>query len=503
MLDACRHDGNTVILESTDTLRSDNQVLTLHQFLTVFLLSCCFAICDMAKPLGATNENGPAITGPKPGEVYKEYKAVTGAWPKWAVIDPSLGHKTKEQYLSKTNKPSFIELGNLDQAMRAEVLVDRWGGHVCTSDKMIRFNGHKWLLLPELTTTPKDNHPECYMSQDNPIIEIPLSHLKEGTNSFSGKSGGQVSHNWGWGQWGLYGIVLRVYYPSSFVTSPGEIVIPAAGDVVLDNPEIVFEAPDNSKIEKVDFLARYDGYDENGDGYFQDWHHFYHRIYHSEDELLADIPITGHLGSATSPPFRITWNTQWVPDQVKGGISIVARVKEKNGFSYVTQLVENLSLQRIGRSVKLYKPRSVPEDYQVRAKRIRSSEIYIPQNDNLETATKALVHFRTWNGDDSNHEVDGVEWFKFNRWQGKIAGANHDYAYSIREIPVETIQLGENKVSVYSEAGTLFDEESGERLNTHSIEVLWPGPALSVSYEHETVGVTELSDRASGTVCGP
>ena len=180
------------------------------------------------------------------------------------------------------------------------------------------------------------------MSQDNPIVEVPLEHLTEEKNSFEGMTGGQICYDFGWGEWGLYGIVLRVYYPSSVVSSKGRIVSPESGGVLSENPEILFEAENEAEIERADFLAKYEGYDENGDGRYLDWHRFYHRT----DDSLTEIPISGHLGSAFSPPFKTTWNTHWVPDQKPGGITIAARVKLKNGMWYVTKPVEELSLER-------------------------------------------------------------------------------------------------------------------------------------------------------------
>lgn len=94
-----------------------------------------------------------AEDGPESGEVYREYKAVSGKWPHWAIIDPEPGNQNKEQYLPNT--PTFFNLENLDQALKAEVLVDRWGGHVGTVHKTIRFNQNDWIELPELSTTPK------------------------------------------------------------------------------------------------------------------------------------------------------------------------------------------------------------------------------------------------------------------------------------------------------------------------------------------------------------
>ena len=58
---------------------------------------------------------------------------------------------------------------------------------------------------------------------------------------------------------------------------------------------------------------------------------------------------------------------------------------------------------------------------------------------------------------------------------------DHDYAYTVREVPLSCLRNGKNEVSIYSEAGTVYDKD-GNLHNTHSIEVLWPGPAVTVRY---------------------
>ena len=42
-----------------------------------------------------------------------------------------------------------IDLPDLTGAVRAELILDRWGGHPGTSNKRVRFNGASWLHLPE------------------------------------------------------------------------------------------------------------------------------------------------------------------------------------------------------------------------------------------------------------------------------------------------------------------------------------------------------------------
>ncbi len=415
--------------------------------------------------------------GPKPGDVYKEYTVVTpGSKLGWVIIDPNATNKGAAKYLP--NQTYNINIDDLDGAIRAEAMVDRWGGHAGTADKRIKFNGNNWIQVPELTTTPAGHIPSVYPSQDNPIIQVPLKQLKLGDNIVEGFSGPQVKYSFGWGQWGLYSMILRVYYDSSKVHPTGQITSPAGGTVLGENPTVTAKVKSDVGIEQIDFLGFYEGYDENGDGFYRDWHQFYHRTSPSSPE----IPLSGHVGTAISEPWQVTWDTKWVPDQKKGELKILARIKDKNGVWFVTEPVENLGLDRKDYSVKLYKAHDVPEFFQVRKQRIRTCKITIPQTDDLSKAKEAVLHFRTWNGDDSNVEIDGREWFWFNDHIGKVGGKNHEYAYTLCDIPLRSVKSGDNSVTIYSEAGTVYDKD-GKLHNTHSLEVLWPGPGLTVRYE--------------------
>ena len=207
---------------------------------------------------------GSAAAGPKPGDVYREYVVVMSGGKDWRVTQPDSKHRTALPNLP--NSALHINLDDLKAAVRAEALIDRWGGHAGTMGKRIRFNGAAWLAVPELTTTPAGHGLECYMSQDNPVIEIPLGHLRQGDNTLEGISGGQTCYDFGFGQWGWYGMILRVYYPSSKPHPAGRIVAPASGATLGENPVITVRASGPAAITRVDVLAHYEGYDENGDG---------------------------------------------------------------------------------------------------------------------------------------------------------------------------------------------------------------------------------------------
>ena len=144
-------------------------------------------------------------------------------------------------------------------------------------------------------------------------VNIPLNELVQGTNTFQGNCGDQIDpYGFGWGQFGIYGIVIRVYYdPSKKAHPTGTITSPVARGSLGENPTIT--AAVSSGVTRVDFLAYYDGYDTDGDGIFAEYHHDYH--YRKFDGAIS---IKNHVGTATSAPWQTTWQTQLVPDQPVG-----------------------------------------------------------------------------------------------------------------------------------------------------------------------------------------
>ena len=84
------------------------------------------------------------------------------------------------------------------------------------------------------------------------------------------------------------------------------------------------------------------------------------------------------MGTDTTSPYSVAWNTQWVPDQSVGSIKFVARICDANGYCYVSPAVSGLSLERVSSSVKLYKASGVPQLYWVRDGQTKSSKVGIP-----------------------------------------------------------------------------------------------------------------------------
>jgi hypothetical protein len=402
----------------------------------------------------------PEQLGPQPGDVYREYVKVVGTrFPAFGVFDPNNWDPRARRFLP--NKVHTIEVSDLEGAVRAEVLIDRWGGHAGTTDKKLRFNGNDWLLLPEVSGTA--GKPECYFSQDNPVIEVPLAHLRQGENTFEGIAGPQSCYEFGWSQWGLYALILRVYYPPSKGQPEGRIVSPRSGATITSDPVVKLSAKSKNGVSRVDVFARYEGYDENGDGRFDDWHHYYH----FDDK--GELALLGHVGSALAPPFDVRWDLSQIPDQRPRGISLVARIRDGTGLWRVTPVVSNLSLRRKAGSVTIHQCRDLPEFASVRMSVAKGCSVQIPS---LAGATRAFVHLRTWNGLDGGHGSGSIqEPLQVNDWRGKMGGKDHAFAYTVIPVPVSALKEGTNKILFHS-------DESKE----HGIDVLWPGPAIRIEY---------------------
>jgi hypothetical protein len=384
----------------------------------------------------------------RPGVIYREYRQVMRG-DDWRVTHPGAAVRYPQAKESLPNPTLHFMIGDLAGAISAEAVIGFWGGHYRTSDKKVQFNGRDWLGLPELTTTPDGVLPSSYLQQWNPVIQIPLCHLKEGDNSLEGACGDQTD-GFGWGQWGWYGIIVRVSYSGSKAHRTGAISSPSPGSRLTENPVIAVSAAGEAGVERVELFGRYEGPDENGDGVYQEWHYNYHY------DVLGD-----HIGTSVSAPYQVTWRTRWVPDQRDGGISLIARIQDAAGLWYVTEPVTGLSLDRPTSSVKLYRASEVPELFWVRAGQSKSCRAKVPKRDDLGKVLEASLHIRTWNGSEERVQL--------NSWSDSIAGADHNYAYTIRQVPGSALEH-DNVLSFHSET------------EHHGVEVLWPGPSLIVRY---------------------
>ena len=394
----------------------------------------------------------PVVQGqPEPGDVFREYLWLAPAG-RQTVLDPGSWRGFPD------NPVNRVVLDDLDNALRAEMYLELWGGHPGTSNKRVRFNGGDWIRLPEPAGIPGEAGrgglaPECYQYYSYTTVPVPLTALQQGQNSFEFTTDGQVCFDFGWGQWIAYGVVLRVYYGEGKDHPRGRLVRPLSGEAVGGRVllKAAVEAGGRS-VEQVDFIGRYEDFDYEGNGRYRQWHYTYRLGW-----------IRHHLGSAVEAPYSATWATDWVPDQEEP-IELAVRLRDDSGLYYMAPEVVSVRLQRAGRSTRLYKPYDIPGNWQSRQHRRHACKVYV--GDDLRRARGARLVLATWNG---RHGVVGLN----GELVADRVGQDHRYGFDTFDIPLERLRFGLNRP--YSESGT---EE-------HGIEVMWPGIALLVQYEGE------------------
>ena len=304
----------------------------------------------------------------------------------------------------------------------------------------------------------------CYQHEDNPIVPIPLDQIVEGQNIIEGLCGGQGCFSFDFGHWGWFGIILRIYYDSSKPHPTGQITSPQSGDTVEEYPLIQVSAESgNSAVEAVNVLGYYNGIDYDGDGVYKEWQKMYTYTY-----------LKNTIGADTEAPYELEWDTRFVPDQEPGEVKFVARIRDENGYWFVTDVVDNITLNRDTVSVQMITPRFMPADFEVAGTQTRSAYNDIDSVYSLASVTDAAVHVRSWNG------YGAYFWLNGNK--KSISGQNHRFGQKTIEVSPEFLTYGPNKI--------LFQST----ISAHGIEVLWPGPIIIARYNLNSSGAVSSCD---------
>lgn len=407
-----------------------------------------------------SNKNGG--TTPDTGIIYKEFSYVPKNGKEYRVTDPDAYYSCSDPNGVKRGCPAdflpnpILNITGVDltEAKSATAILDFWGGHENTRDKKFNFNGNSWIDIVDIPGKE-------YMQQATHEVPIPLNYLVSGKNSYTGTCG---NNNWGWGQWGWFGTMIRVYYDENKAHPKGHITSPVSGAILNDNPTINIQI-DEGNVDRVDVIAYYEGYDTDGDNVYKEWNYDYQNI----DGYNTPMEIHNHVGTDTSAPFSVIWDTSWVPNQEPMSIKLKARIRDTSGVWYETPEVTGLTLQR-PYSVNLYKPIDVPSAYCPRVGNTKSSSVNIQS---LNQATEAKMNIRTWNGNINHQNIQTV---KVNNQQVATKfGKDHFYSYDLLNIPLNVLNTGSNTISFYSDT------------THHCIEVLWPGPAISVKSSISTI----------------
>ncbi|NAS12312.1 FG-GAP repeat domain-containing protein [Poritiphilus flavus] len=368
-------------------------------------------------------------------------------------VGGKLDYKSNEDHFPKdAHENGFIKLPaevNLQDALRAEVFVERVQSHEDTKELRIQFNKGVPLLLPEPGTIPA--RATDYMFHFNSRIALSLSQLKQGQNAF--RLTVSEEQSWDWPQNIIYGLVLRVYYPedrivpvlkSSGISSEGQIK-----DVI----DLEIEPLQGIETARVDYIGFYEDVNWKGDGKYLDWQYRYHRG-----------QLANHIGSATKPPFKFKWNTSWLPDQLDP-IKIMALVKDINGITRVSTVLEGSMIDRT-KSVSLIKPYGQDAFWTTR-NGVHTEYLDLPFE--LQTENEVKLFWNSWSPCYSaGLNING------NSLPTAANTPCYDAFLSEQEIEdISSLKEGKNEIS---SAKTPLHE--GKMV--HGMDVQWPGIMMKI-----------------------
>ena len=376
---------------------------------------------------------------------------------RWRVNDPQLalheGFGKRGEALANglmlINAPEF--LFDLESA---ELYLELWGGHPHTADKRVTVNGKGVYSIPDNGTS--EGH--CVYSY--PSIDIEPSHLVNGVNAL------QYSCERGHGFWGHFimdNAALRCFYkPDSLFKHHPELAgfkpELSAPAVITDDHAVLnltIPAEFESKIESVDFLARYCGFDDNGSMLDDDWHGYTYKRTRMH-----------HLGTVNTPPFQVQWDTGMIPGQ-SHPVQFKAIISFKDGLFYKTEPTPGSILQRDSEQVSLFYCFKAPIPFWSRAKDVKTGTFCVPIDPNK--IIEAQLQVKIWDGGEG--EVKNPFTLNGHAYDITSGHAIHDVVHSILNVDPAHLIRGENKAVLVSDT------------HHHGIEILRPGPALVIRYK--------------------
>jgi hypothetical protein len=332
-----------------------------------------------------------------------------------------------------------------------ELALELWGGHPGTARRRVTPNGRTTYELPDFA-----GEHCCHMY---PIVALKLTDLVSGYNAL------QFACDQGTSFWGHFIVdnaclraELKPEHPdltaaglagcSARVRASPSAAEPETLELVLDAPpEIV------ARIVSVDYEGLYRGYDENGDTRETDWHGF-----------TKHRRRVAHLGTATKPPFAVSWDVSMLPAQQAMAVRATLHFRDHEHLIYVTPPTTGLRTpEHRDVDVTLIRSGDMPAPFWSRAGRRKTCTLELDvAPDRIE---RAELHVVVWDGGAGTVRDS----FTFNGRPLPVAGAGrHDVIYTRLPIEPALLRRGPNTIELLSDT------------EHHGIEILLPGPALVV-----------------------
>jgi CubicO group peptidase (beta-lactamase class C family) len=343
---------------------------------------------------------------------------------------------------------------DLRETRRAEIYCELWGGHPGTANKRLTINGRSSYGFPDV-----GSHDEQCTHQ-YAKFSARVDDLVNGYNRL------QFACDQGTTFWGHYIVdncALLVGAPrtdpriETLVGSDFSVALQAQTLASTESIRLGLTGSASSlaAIDRVDYVARYYGYDENGANGYSDWH-----------GMTKGREAYGHVGTSREAPFQLDWDTRMLPAQSQVKVRAQLHFREDPSWIYQTPPVGDLEIaSREMRSVEIFTSPDLPKPFWSRAGRKKTCTIDLPLVPSSIEACQ--LHVVAWTGGSG-----GVtDYFTLNGQHFPIAEASsHQVLYSVMDVPVKLLKAGKNQFELHSTT------------EHHGIEILAPGPALVVRY---------------------
>ncbi len=388
----------------------------------------------------------------------------------YAATHPSF-HARKEP------KGNGMMLVPMEQPLReidaARLYLELWGGHPHTDHRRVTVNGRTTYSI-DVPINEQCTH--AYRE-----IGLKLTDLVRGQNALQFAVDGDQTF---WGHFIVDEAAIDALLPATspelqslvaLAKTPPTLQVDSSGDETFELT-LAVDSQAAAKISSVHYYAKYEGFDENGDGVSNDWHGMTKR----------KIPV-GHIGSSDKSPYSVRWDVSMLKAQegvkVKAVIEFVndadslkaeEMLREKgqrywkaHSLLMQTDVVTGLKIQRPAGVQVAYIPSinlSVPMWSRANRRKTCDFELTIDP----KQIERGQLDIAIWDGGAGTIQ----NFFQLNGHPLSIAkNGRHDAIYS--QVPIEPswMQLGKNQAELLSDT------------EHHGIEVLHPGPMLTIRYK--------------------
>jgi hypothetical protein len=302
------------------------------------------------------------------------------------------------------------------------------------------------------------------MFHSNIQVPVPLENLKQGDQNGFGLTVAE-EQSWDWPQNLVYGVVLRIFYGEK--EHPiAKISGIASGDVLENKVQLSLDSTSSKRITKVDFIGLYGDVNPQGDGKYRQWQYRYHR------GKRQDL-----IGSATTAPFEVTWDTAWLPDQ-DHPIKITALATDTEGFTHVLPVIENLRLPP-DHNVILLKPYGQDPFWTTRNGE-HAQYFHIPFEPSQED--QARLYWSSW----SPCYSEGISINGTEQENNPDTPCYDAYWHEVDVADASALQKGKNELKTLKTP--LHDGEM-----VHGMDVQWPGIMMKVkraASEEKNIDIT-------------